>query len=92
MTAQFIEEAGAARFSTGLLAYSTRLGLLPVLSTPSRPSSGPNLNASPPGALSRNPRLVSVAARRGALVDVEHLRHLTHPVLLVNLLEEAQKP
>src|SRR5215204_2684597 len=31
-------------------------------------------------------------ARRAALVDAEHRRHLTHPVLLVNLLVEEKKP
>jgi hypothetical protein len=31
-------------------------------------------------------------ARGAALVDAEHSRDLTHPVLLVNLLEEKKKP
>src|SRR5829696_6950075 len=31
-------------------------------------------------------------ARRAALVDAEHRRHLAHPVLLVNLLVEEKKP
>jgi hypothetical protein len=55
-----------------------------MLSTPSRPISGPILNASLPGARSRKPRLASVAARRDA--------HLAHPVFLVDLLEEEKKP
>src|SRR5215204_3501590 len=63
-----VSAVSAARFSIGLLASSMILWLLPMLSTPSRPSSGPILNASLPGARSRNPRLASVAARRDALL------------------------
>src|SRR5215216_2688243 len=53
-----------ARRSIGPRASSTRLWLPPTASIPRRPSSGPSLNASLPGARSRKPRSTSVAARR----------------------------